>query len=90
MIPNSILALTEPPNTIISNIALIPKVKSPTKASEFRNIALCNVIYKLVSKAIVIRLKDFLPAIVTKNQIAFVLGLLISDNALIALEVFHL
>lgn len=36
-----------------TNIALIPKVKHPTKAAEFRPIALCNVIYKLLSKAVV-------------------------------------
>ncbi|XP_048494767.1 uncharacterized protein LOC125494918 [Beta vulgaris subsp. vulgaris] len=72
-----------------TNLALIPKVKSPSMPAEFRPIALCNVIYKLVSKAIVMRLKDFLPAIVTENQSAFVPGRQITDNALIALEVFH-
>ncbi|XP_010666976.2 uncharacterized protein LOC104884079 [Beta vulgaris subsp. vulgaris] len=73
-----------------SNIALIPKVKDPKVAAEFRPIALCNVLYKLVSKAIVLRLKDFLPDIVTEYQSAFVPGRLITDNALIAMEVFHL
>ncbi|XP_048492142.1 uncharacterized protein LOC125493157 [Beta vulgaris subsp. vulgaris] len=72
-----------------TNIALIPKVKDPKVAAEFRPIALCNVLYKLISKAIVLRLKDFLPAIVTENQSAFVPGRLITDNALIAMEVFH-
>ena len=72
-----------------THIALIPKVKTPTKAVEFRPIALCNVLYKLVSKIIVLRLKDLLPDIVTENQSAFVLGRLITDNALIAMEVFH-
>ena len=72
-----------------TNIALIPKVKTPKKAAEFRPIALCNVLYKLVTKALVIRLKGFLPHIVSENQSAFVPGRLITDNALIALEVFH-
>ena len=72
-----------------TNIALIPKVKHPSKAAEFRPIAICNVLYKLVSKALVIRLKGFLPSIVSENQSAFVPGRLITDNALIALELFH-
>lgn len=51
-----------------TNIALIPKVKDPIRAVEFRPIALCNVLYKLVSKAIVMRLKAFLLDIVSENQ----------------------
>lgn len=50
-----------------TNIALIPKVKSPKSISEFRPISLCNVLYKLVSKALLLRLKDILPSIVTEN-----------------------
>ncbi|XP_048501337.1 uncharacterized protein LOC125497714 [Beta vulgaris subsp. vulgaris] len=73
-----------------TNIALIPKVKEPKTAAEFRPIALYNVLYKLVSKVIVMRLKEFLPSIVTENQSAFVPGRLITDYALIAMELFHL
>jgi hypothetical protein len=74
---------------IATNIALIPKVKKPTHVSEFRPISLCNVIYKLISKVLVNKLKLVLPHVIFVNQSAFIPNRIISDNILTAYETLY-
>lgn len=69
-----------------TNIVLVPKIKHPKAASDFRPINLCNVSYKLIAKSIANRLKPILQSIISEAQSAFVLGRLISDNFLISYE----
>ena len=78
-----------PPSINQTFITLIPKVKSPSKVSEFRLISLCNIIYKLVSKVIANRLNEVLPLIISESQSAFQLDKAISDNILVAFETLH-
>lgn len=44
---------------------LIPKVQSPEKVSQLRPISFCNVIYKIITKALPNRLKSILPEIIS-------------------------
>lgn len=70
-------------------IALIPKIKIPRGPADFRPISLCNVAFKIITKTIANRLKLVLPDILDSTQSAFMPGRLITDNALLAYEIFH-
>jgi hypothetical protein len=78
-----------PDNFNMTKIVLIPKTENASDLKEFRPISLCNVIYKIISKCMVNRLRPHLQNLISENQSAFIPGRLISDNALIAFECFH-
>ncbi|XP_059635683.1 uncharacterized protein LOC132277859 [Cornus florida] len=67
-------------------ITLVPKVKEATKVEEFIPISLCNVLYKIITKILADRLGSVLHKIVGKEQNAFVVGMKIQDNLILASE----
>lgn len=56
---------------------------------DWRPIALCTVIYKVVAKVLANRLKVVLEKCISDTQSAFVLGRSILDNAMAAIEIIH-
>ncbi|KAI3441425.1 uncharacterized protein J3R85_002335 [Psidium guajava] len=68
-------------------ITLVPKVPNATNLNDFRSIACCNT-NKCITKIIANRLARILPSIISLPQTTFVKGRRISDNILLAQELF--
>jgi len=72
-----------------SFIALVPKVKDPSKLDQFRPISLVGAIYKVIAKVLAGRLKKVLPSIVDESQSAFIKDRGLIDSVLLANEVIE-
>ncbi|XP_072076475.1 uncharacterized protein [Arachis hypogaea] len=70
-------------------LTLTPKTNQPEFVSQFRPIALRNVIYKYLAKILVSKIKPTLSERISPNQSSFVPGRFIHDNIIIASEMIH-
>lgn len=57
-----------------SPISLIPKSEHPKSISQLRQIALCNIVVKVVTEVVANRLKKLMPKLTSSNSIALFLG----------------
>jgi len=72
-----------------TRVALVPKKEQPACMNDFRPISCCNVLYKCISKLLVIRLKAALIDVIGPSQSAFLPGRNISDAILLTQELLH-
>lgn len=70
-------------------IVLIPKIDGAKTLSQYRPISLCNVLYKVITKTIMIRLRQAMQVLVKQNQASFIASHNITDNIIITQEAIH-
>jgi hypothetical protein len=70
-------------------LMLIPKEERVTHPKQYRPIALCNFIYKIITKVIAICLKLILPFIIFKEEAGYVEGRQIMESIILAHKAIH-
>jgi len=72
-----------------SFLCLIPKLENPQQLGEFRPISLVGCLYKIISKALSLRLKMVIGKIIDARQLTFLEGKGLLDSVLVANEVLE-
>ena len=66
-----------------THIVLIPKIQGPETIANYRPISLCTLVYKIITKIIVNRIRPHLERLISPLQAAFVPGRRGVDNFII-------
>ena len=70
-------------------ITLLPKVKEANSIKQYRPICLLNVIYKIFTKALMLRLDKVMGRIINKSQSGFLKNRNIMDGIMALHEILH-
>ncbi|XP_060211885.1 uncharacterized protein LOC132639460 [Lycium barbarum] len=65
---------------------LLPKIPNPITVKDFRPIACCTILYKLIAKVLAARLQVVMPSLICEAQAGFIPGRKIADNIILAHE----
>lgn len=67
-------------------ITIIPKVRNPSSIKEYRPIACCTVLYKLIAKILANRIQKVIATIISDTQAGFIPSRKVVDNIILAHE----
>ena len=70
-------------------LVLLVKVAKPEKITQYRPISLCNVLFKVITKMMVIRMKQVISKLIGPAQARFIPGRLSIDNIVVVQEAVH-
>ncbi|KAG7558925.1 Ribonuclease H-like superfamily [Arabidopsis thaliana x Arabidopsis arenosa] len=70
-------------------IVLLAKVAKPERITQYRPVSLCNVLFKVITKMMVIRMKSVISKLIGPAQASFIPGRLSIDNIVVVQEAVH-
>ena len=70
-------------------LCLIPKNIGGNSPDQFRPMSLCNLIYKIISKVLTLRLLHILPSLISEKYNGFILGRQILNSIIFMHENIH-